>query len=327
MKTIFIFTLLFSMINGISQPYSATDNVIVNLTNSNVTSWGRGFDFTPNVDIELTQMGKRVLNAFGTFTWKIWETSTQTLIHTQVSGSTSPGQYIYEPITAPVTLYGGTEYTLSLYSDLGGYYYGTSSQVNSNLTYGRMRYCGACPSMPFPPDTLTNFHYGTPDFLFTICTGVIRTVTYNQPVLTANAGGATYQWLLCDFNYAPIPGATNQNYTVTSYGNYAVAITVNGCTDTSACMSAAPVGINESPFFTSVKIYPNPSTGVINIEAKSLIGAVNYSLTTIEGKIVKEGIYNSSSTLTLDLSNENKGVYFLQLLNKEGSKTYKVVRE
>ena len=57
--------------------------------------------------------------------------------------------------------------------------------------------------------------------------------------LTAQQNGATYQWLDCESNYAPVPGATFQNYGADSTGFYAVQITYADCfgtqIDTSSC--------------------------------------------------------------------------------------------
>ena len=60
--------------------------------------------------------------------------------------------------------------------------------------------------------------------------------------LTAEQNGATFQWLDCDNNYAIINGETNQSYTATTTGNYAVQITQQFCfggiqVDTSTCVN------------------------------------------------------------------------------------------
>jgi len=55
------------------------------------------------------------------------------------------------------------------------------------------------------------------------------TITNSNNTLFANLTGANYQWVDCDNSNAPISGATNQNYTPTSNGNYAVEVTENTC--------------------------------------------------------------------------------------------------
>ena len=71
------------------------------------------------------------------------------------------------------------------------------------------------------------------------------TLTSVGAILTSNEAGATYQWLDCDNGNAIIAAETNQSYTATVTGNYAVLITVNGCSDTSSCELVDFTGIEE----------------------------------------------------------------------------------
>jgi subtilisin-like proprotein convertase family protein len=64
---------------------------------------------------------------------------------------------------------------------------------------------------------------------------VDETMTVSGQTGTANASGAQYQWLDCDNSMQAIAGATNQSYTVTATGSYAVVVTMGGCSDTSDC--------------------------------------------------------------------------------------------
>lgn len=64
--------------------------------------------------------------------------------------------------------------------------------------------------------------------------------------LFADASGAQLQWLDCNNGYAEIPGATGTQFTPALDGSYAVEVTENGCTDTSACYTVVGVGIDES---------------------------------------------------------------------------------
>lgn len=60
-------------------------------------------------------------------------------------------------------------------------------------------------------------------------------VNSNMNTLEAELSGASYQWLDCANNYTIIPGETNQSFTPSLTGNYAVEITTDGCVDTSSC--------------------------------------------------------------------------------------------
>lgn len=72
-----------------------------------------------------------------------------------------------------------------------------------------------------------------------------NSVNVTGATLMANQSSATYQWLDCDNSFDPLAGEVNQSYTPTNTGNYAVEITVAGCTDISACTLIDFTGIEE----------------------------------------------------------------------------------
>ena len=93
-------------------------------------------------------------------------------------------------------------------------------------------------------------------------------VTDNSPTLIANATGATYQWLDCNNSFAVIGGETNQAFTATTNGDYAVEVTQNGCMDTSACYTVSTIGIPENSFGGQLQLYPNPTTGQFTVSSR-----------------------------------------------------------
>lgn len=154
---------------------------------------------------------------------------------------------------------------------------------------------------------------------------VDTTITQNNNNLTANATVATFQWLDCDSNFAVINGANNQLYVATSNGNYAVQVTQNGCTDTSACVSVTGVGVNELGTVL-YKVFPNPTNSIINIQFKKIDERTTYELTSIEGKKVLDGRITSNIT-QLDLSTEPNGIYLLKVINNETITTHKIIKQ
>ena len=145
------------------------------------------------------------------------------------------------------------------------------------------------------------------------------------PTLSANQTGAAYQWLDCDNGNAIIPSETGQTFTTTVNGNYAVEITVGSCVDTSACENITGVGINETAN-NVVSIYPNPTNGMVNINFGGNNSTVNYSISSIEGKMVETG-KTSANNITVDLSNESKGVYFIKIKTESTSTVYKLIKQ
>ena len=122
--------------------------------------------------------------------------------------------------------------------------------------------------------------------------------------------GTTYQWVDCDANNTPIPGAVNQFFTATDNGNYAVIITQGSCSVMSACMNASDVSIdqlNEAIFH----VFPNPSFDNITIQG-AVNGAGFYSVTDDQGRLLLKGPLNANNT-TVSLTPFAQGTYFMHI--------------
>ena len=153
------------------------------------------------------------------------------------------------------------------------------------------------------------------------------TVTNTSPTLTANETGANYRWLDCDNNFAVIPSETNQAFTATNSGNYAVEITVGNCVDTSACENVLTTAINQNINLSEIAIYPNPTNNVINIALKNNDGDAKVILTAIDGKVVYNNNFVNDKILTIDLTNKSKGIYILKIKINNQSNIYKVIKQ
>lgn len=75
---------------------------------------------------------------------------------------------------------------------------------------------------------------------------------------------------------------------------------------------------------TVVDIYPNPTTGIINIDMPFENQEVEISVLDITGKIVLSEIANTSTT-TVDLSNSQAGVYMLRIQTATETITQKII--
>ncbi|MFN6073988.1 MAG: LamG-like jellyroll fold domain-containing protein, partial [Fluviicola sp.] len=124
--------------------------------------------------------------------------------------------------------------------------------------------------------------------------------------LTASPTGETYQWINCATN-ATIAGATNETFTPSANGNYAVIVDNGLCTDTSACVAVNGVGIDENNLI-SADIYPNPSSNQVTI---SFDGAVaNLKITDAQGKLIRLATIQNNATLSI--SSFESGIYFFE---------------
>jgi len=143
----------------------------------------------------------------------------------------------------------------------------------------------------------------------------------NNLTITANATGVSYQWIDCGNGNAQIAGETNQSFTATSNGNYAVVITSGACSDTSACVVITSTGIQNITNTGNVRIYPNPTSGMFTVagfETGTRLEVVN---------VIGEVVYKSVTTDTktkIDLSNQNNGVYFIKTSN---GLSHKIVKQ
>lgn len=144
--------------------------------------------------------------------------------------------------------------------------------------------------------------------------------------ISSNQTGATYQWLDCNNGYTSIAGANNVNYTATTDGDYAVAVTVNGCTDTSACVNVSTVGIDENEIGASVNIYPNPATGEVTIDLGGIKNA-QISIVNITGQEVYRLKDVISTKMVISLNDFNKGIYLVKIITKEGVVSQQFVKQ
>jgi len=149
-------------------------------------------------------------------------------------------------------------------------------------------------------------------------------VTQAGNVLTAVSAGGPYQWIDCNTGF-PVPGATQQNFTPTANGNYAVIVQENGCTDTSACYSITSVGLNELNT-AGISISPNPVNTVFYIEHEIPLSKIE--LQNITGQKIIEWICSPVSTLEkLDISLFPPGMYFLSVTDTRGRSAFKILKQ
>jgi len=144
--------------------------------------------------------------------------------------------------------------------------------------------------------------------------------TENGFTLTANESGAAYQWIDCN-NNNPILGETNQSFTATAGGSYAVIIDNGTCADTSDCYTIIVLGIED--FNTSIAIYPNPANDKITIKGEAIN---SIKVADFKGRTVRQ-LLTSGNQVTIDLSGNAKGVYFVSVETKKGILIKKIVLE
>jgi hypothetical protein len=147
--------------------------------------------------------------------------------------------------------------------------------------------------------------------------------TQNGTQLSATATGASYQWLTCN-PFTIISGANNQAYTATVNGDYAVAVTENGCTDTSNCVTLNSVGINELNTQNLITISPNPTNSIFKIEYP--MNGANVILYNSFGQKLLTSIIDNK-TLLIDVSHFSKGIYIAEIIDEKTSYRVKIIKD
>ncbi len=146
-------------------------------------------------------------------------------------------------------------------------------------------------------------------------------------IIEANEAGATYQWVDCNNDNAPIAGETNQTFTATVNGDYACIITTPYCSEMSECIrinDAIGLGIGDETNVFSM--YPNPSTGLFTVELNDLTDNTLIVVSDAAGQIVYSEIVSSNLT-NINLEDVEAGMYFISVSNTVSKSVKSIVIE
>jgi hypothetical protein len=149
-------------------------------------------------------------------------------------------------------------------------------------------------------------------------------VANNSNVLTANQSNATYQWINCA-NNTPIAGQTNQTFSPSTNGSYAVEITMNNCTETSSCVIINNVSLEED-LINLFKIFPNPANDVVTIQSNSNDNG-NITIKDVTGKTIYNFTIAGNESLKIDLTNFSSGLYFIDFIQSNQQLQQKLIKK
>src|SRR5690606_18647879 len=109
-------------------------------------------------------------------------------------------------------------------------------------------------------------------------------------------------------------------------GSYAVEIKNDFCTDTSSCFNIGNTGVDETGLKNGINIYPNPSTGELNIDLKSKQQVIEIIVNNTLGQQVYNNKFFDTSLISFNIA-EEKGIYFVHIiLGDSKPDIFKVVR-
>ncbi len=148
----------------------------------------------------------------------------------------------------------------------------------------------------------------------TVSPPILPIITQNGLILTSNAATGN-QWLL---NGVAIAGATSQTYTVSQTGRYSVRAGVNGCGEAVSDEVYVSILATEPVVADDLfRIYPNPATKLITVEAAAGDGPVpTLQLIDARGALLHTTTMQLSGkivTATVDVSAFSGGTFFVRL--------------
>jgi hypothetical protein len=151
-------------------------------------------------------------------------------------------------------------------------------------------------------------------------------VTNDGVSLTAEAG-YSYQWVDCDSNYADILGETNQSFTPTVSGNYAVIVDNAGCVDTSSCFLLPVSTIYIEGGNEDISIYPNPSSGKFHFELGNPYSVEQIVIFDATGRLIHLVNVNNKTRVDIDISTNSAGVYFCKIEGNGSVQVHRLIIE
>jgi len=142
-----------------------------------------------------------------------------------------------------------------------------------------------------------------------------------------NQTGAQYQWIACKDN-SNIAGETFQSFTPSTNGDYAVTVTLNGCSETTSCHHLTGLSIKENTATTlDLNLYPNPSSGNAVLKLSEVTDYIQVSILSVNGQLILENNYQQTDKINFDLSEMSDGIYFFKIQANQTVEVIKFVKE
>lgn len=161
--------------------------------------------------------------------------------------------------------------------------------------------------------------------------------SFNRPITMFSFCSADTNFSSYTYSWIPTTGVSNPtvqnpvlkpnlttNYFVTVYNSFGCASTDSILITLDTCTV-----VNELNENVDIIIYPNPSTGVFTIsKSGSLKEKLTIKLYSLEGKLIIEKIFQENEqSIVMDISEQSKGIYYLQLIMNENTFVKKILKD
>lgn len=86
------------------------------------------------------------------------------------------------------------------------------------------------------------------------------------------------------------------------------------------------LGVNDLWGGKSIKLFPNPSTGLVNVSFPNIMENITIKVTSLEGKSIQNLSFRNTQSLNIDLESASTGIYIIELNSNGINKNFKFVR-
>ena len=174
---------------------------------------------------------------------------------------------------------------------------------------------------------LATNEYGCSEFsneeLVVICDSEFSPVIeLNADTLSTNQyTNFNYQWLL---DNEPISGADANTHIATEEATYSLILSDEwGCEYKSNEVNYTIIDIDDA-VLNDLRLYPNPTTGQLFVKMNTAHMPYNIQLLDVQGRLIMDQTHNQS-TVMVDLSAYEKGVYYLKIIIENRLITKKII--
>lgn len=154
---------------------------------------------------------------------------------------------------------------------------------------------------------------------------ITPSITVNSNTLTSSSATGN-QWY---YNNTIINGSTAQTYVATQSGNYYVKAGNSLCALNSDTININVIGVRENSLNAYVNIFPNPTSGLVNIELSEFSeGSLQLEILNMGGQLItnRKIVYCTMKCIkSVDLSIYPKGEYLIKIKTTEGEITKKII--
>jgi hypothetical protein len=157
-------------------------------------------------------------------------------------------------------------------------------------------------------------------------------VTSGNLVNFSNTSSSTMPYTsVWDFGDGNTSNTPNAQHTYTANGTYNASLTItNACGSYTVVQQVivTGVGVDEAGMLKEIKVYPNPSDGIFNLEISNINAEkLNVSIIDLTGRVIFESTEEARGDYkkNIDLSAFAKGVYYLRLQAGSSTDTRKLV--